>query len=166
MANNYENAKARRSNDSFFGIPKRVLAHDNFLLLSPHGNKLLIDLGEQYRGKNNGDLCATWSWMKKRGWKSKETLNNSLRELEHYGLLVCTQHGGLNRPSLYALSWRKIDKAQHDSAWSEGDLPGGWDQSKPKFIRSATKRKKKQVRLAGQRGTAGGAIVKTHLLHQ
>jgi len=31
------------------------------------------DLGRQYNGKNNGDLCATWSMMAKRGWSSRST---------------------------------------------------------------------------------------------
>ena len=142
MAKRYENAKGRRSTNEFLALPKPILQHDNFLMLSPHGNKLLLDLGQQYRGLNNGDLCATWAWMRARGWRSKDTLNDTLRELEHYGLIVCTQHGGLNRPNLYALSWRRIDKVEPNSKWSLGETPSGWKQRVGRFVRPSSLRKK------------------------
>lgn len=160
MASSYSKAKGRSGKETYFGLPRRVIEHGNFSKLSAYGNKLLIDLGQQYKGFNNGDLCATWVFMNKRGWKSKETLNNALRELEHFGLIVQTQAGGLNRPSLYAFTWRKIDKADKHSNWKVGDIPRCWNQSKPIFKKPTKKygAKKTQVRLAGQYGTADGAV--------
>lgn len=32
----------------------------------------MIELCSKFNGKNNGDLCATWSFMKERGWKTVE----------------------------------------------------------------------------------------------
>jgi hypothetical protein len=77
--------------------------------MSPFAVKLLVDLAAQYKGSNNGDLCAAWSVMHPRGWRSKETLFKSLRELEHYGMIERTRQGGRKRATLYAITWRAID---------------------------------------------------------
>lgn len=161
MTGGYSKAKGRGGNKGHLGLPKEVIEHDNFTKLSAYGNKLLIDLGQQFKGKNNGDLCATWVFMVERGWKSKDTLNNALRELEYYGLIVQTQAGGLNKPSLYALSWNRIDKADKLADWNVGDRPGTWKQAKRLFISPSKKRqrKKTQVRQAGQSGTPHGAVI-------
>lgn len=160
MAKSYSQAKGRGGKKSYLGLPKEVISHENFVKLSAYANKLVIDLGQQYKGHNNGDLCATWVFMVKRGWKSKETLNNALRELEHYGIIVQTQAGGLNRPSLYAFTWNRIDKADKHSNWKIGDTPRSWNQPKPTYEKPSKRRsrKKTQVRLTGQYGTAGGAV--------
>ena len=157
----YSGAKGRGGEKGYLGLPKEIIEHENFTKLSAYGNKLIIDLGQQYRGKNNGDLCATWVFMVERGWKSKDTLNNALRELEYYGLIVQTQAGGLNKPSLYALTWKRIDKADKNSEWKVGDRPRNWKQAKRLFETPSKKRnrKKTQVRQAGQSGTPRGAVV-------
>lgn len=162
MTKSYEKSKGRKSNESYFGIPKQVLEHENFIKLSPYAIKLLTDLGRQYKGFNNGDLCATWIFMREKGWKSKDTLNDSLRELEYYGLIVQTQIGGLNRASLYAFAWRKIDKAEKISGWKVGERPNTWKQGKRSFTRPSKVRrlKKNKARLAGQSSTFHGAVVK------
>ena len=152
-----------KSNDGgFLKVPKEVLRNPNFLKLSAYGNKLLLDLGEQYLGKNNGDLCATWSFMRERGWKSKDTLNNALKECLYYGFIVQTQYGGLNRVSLYALSWFKVDRSSKESDYRVGDRPTDWHKTKRIYqkINTAKRRarEKKQVRLAGQSSTAAGTV--------
>ena len=63
-------AKGRRDLGSFFALPHAVLEHENYTRSSPKAVKLLIDLGAQYKGNNNGDLCAAWSLMTARGWNS------------------------------------------------------------------------------------------------
>lgn len=169
MAGTYQRSKGRSSSDGgYFGIPKEVMRHPNFIKLRPYAIKLLVDLGEQFLGKNNGDLCATWSFMKKRGWRAKETLNESLKELMHYGLIVQTQFGGLNRPTLYAFTWLRVDKAQRETGLSSGDRLNDWKQTKSLYEKQNTKKradrkkrqelKKTQVRLPIQRGTANDAV--------
>jgi len=71
--------------------------------------KLLIDVYCQYRGKNNGDLTAAWSVMKKYGWTSKSQLRKALVELEARGWLVKTRQGSINKASLYAVTFWGID---------------------------------------------------------
>jgi hypothetical protein len=81
-----------------------------FLALSPHAVKLLIDLGAQYRGDNNGDLCAAWKVMRARRWRSEATLAKAKRELIDSGLIVETRKGARpNKASLYALTWFALD---------------------------------------------------------
>lgn len=94
--------------------PFTPLVHEYFLTqqfanLSPRAVKLLIDVYLQYRGHNNGDLCASWSVMRKRGWTSKDQLGKALAELEATGWLIRTRQGSINRPTLYAVTFRGIN---------------------------------------------------------
>lgn len=160
--NNYPTAKNRSEDKRFFGLPYRITKHPNFTLVSAQGVKLLVDIGRQYMGSNNGDLCATWSIMSKRGWKSKETLSDAVQELEHYGLIVMTQEGGRNKPNLYALAWRKIDKSKMPDYWKVGQIPGSWKNNAKKFIKPSTIRRdrKKKVRNACQISTGNVAVLR------
>ena len=152
----------RVSDGGFVQLPKKVMRSPNFVKLTPYAVKLLIDLCEQYNGSNNGDLCATWSMMVLRGWKSKETLTNAIKELNHYELIVTTQYGGLGRPSLYAIAWFNIDKARAETGLYGLRRVNGWQQEKTLFIKTSSnkrrERKKKQVRLEGQSSTDNGAF--------
>ena len=100
----------RRSSSPFLALPAEVINSEAFLSLSSHAVRLLIDLGAQYRGHNNGDLCGTWSIMRQRGWRSPGTLERAKKELIEAGFIEQTRWGGRNRCSLYALAWRGIDE--------------------------------------------------------
>lgn len=121
----------------FGAIPHAVYQHENFLRLTAHGCMLLLDVIMQLNQSNNGDLCITWSVSKKRGWKSRETLDTARAELLHYGLIICTRHGGLGRPSLYAVTWRRIHdcNGKHD-AQATNTPPGAWRRPTEKWDRS------------------------------
>jgi len=93
-----------------FIIPLAALRHDNLKRLSPYACKLLLDLGRQYSGFNNGYLCASWSLMRHQGWRSPTTLHRAMLELEHYRVIARTQQGGLNKPNLHGFTWRKINE--------------------------------------------------------
>jgi len=72
---------------------------------------LLLDLFMQYRGDNNGDLCAAWKVMRRRGWKSEATLNRAKKQLIELGLIVETRKGARpNKASLYAVTWCALDE--------------------------------------------------------
>jgi len=164
----YEKGKARSAETRYLGIPYRILIHPNFARISPHAVKLLVDIGMQYMGANNGDLCATWSAMVKRGWRSKETLSDAIQELEAYGLIVLTQQGGRNKPNLYALSWLLVDKSKRPKFWKTNQIPGTWKAEvknfiKPSAIRRAARKaqeaKKKKVRSTGQVATSNVTVL-------
>lgn len=100
----------KRKSGSFLALPHVVLENENFVNLSSGAVKLLIDISLQYRGCNNGDLCAAYSIMQKRGWKSKKMIAQSLKELLEKEFLILTRQGGRNQPTLYAIAWRPIDE--------------------------------------------------------
>lgn len=140
------NHKGRSSSKRYFGIPYTITECANFIKLSAQANKLLIDIGRQFRGSNNGDLCATWSVMSLRGWKSRETLNDALRELEYYGFIVVTQYGNRKLPTLYALTWLKVDKSKKDTGITINQVPSGWRDEKAVFIKPSSRRLSKRAK--------------------
>ena len=99
----------RQTTQPFLSLPHNVLDHESFRTLSPRAAKLLIDIAAQFRGYNNGDLCAPLSVMKKRGWKSSDQLFKARKELLDRGLILTSRQGGLNKCSLFALTWFQID---------------------------------------------------------
>jgi hypothetical protein len=100
---------------TFLSLPHDVMDHHDFLSLSPKACKLLLDLGRQYNGFNNGDLCAAFSIMRKRGWNSNAQLQKAKKELLNKNLIVLTRQGGRrkNMPCLYALAWLDIDECKN-----------------------------------------------------
>lgn len=105
-----ERFKARRETGWFFRVPTEVLDSPRYCALSFKARALLLDLGAQFRGHNNGDLAAPWSWMKHRGWKSKDTLKRALDESLATGMIELTRQGGMHCASLYAFSWLPINE--------------------------------------------------------
>lgn len=118
-----------------FVIPYTLLRHPNFTRLSCHGNKLIMDLGRQYSGFNNGYLCPSWSLMKNCGWSSPTTLRHAYLECEHYRLVVRTRQGGTNKCNLCAFTWWPI----HEKPGKDLDvLPtmgpsNAWKEDRPVF---------------------------------
>ena len=121
--------KGRRDTGYFTLIPHAVQDSPNWHACSGTAIKLLCDLARQYNGSNNGDLGASMTVLKPRGWKSSDTLNNALHELRHFGMIVLTRQGGLNMPSLYAVTWQAIDdcKGKLDCA-ATTTPPGDWKE--------------------------------------
>jgi hypothetical protein len=108
--------KGNRIGGSFLALPGDVINHAAFLRLSPYAKALLIDLGAQYKGHNNGDLSCAWKVMKPRGWRSEATLHKAKHELLHSGFIFEARKG--RRPNLcglYALTWPLLDpNPKHD----------------------------------------------------
>ena len=100
----------RQTTGQFLRLPKELLAHENFKTLSPRATKYVVDLASNYNGRNNGDLSATFSQMKSRGWNSSDQLFKAKRELVDRGIIKISRQGGLNKCNLYALNWFQIDE--------------------------------------------------------
>lgn len=156
---------------SFTMLPHAVQNSENWLKLSPYAIKLFLDLMVQYKGHNNGDLCATWSMMEQRGWKSKATLQKALRELEHYGMLVKTRQGGRKLPSLYGATFHSIDECGGKLDVRPGPPLGTWKIPVSGPVPSSAKgggwaaRKKSLARTLGHLGSRGVALPITEVLH-
>lgn len=112
MARTRTKFKGRREVGTFMRVPCVVLDSPNFCALSTKAKALILDIGARYNGFNNGDLAAPWSWMKQRGWRSKDTLHRAIAELQHFGMIEQTRQGGLHGPSLYAFTWMAIDQCK------------------------------------------------------
>lgn len=89
-----------------------VIRSQSFANLSAYAVKLLNDLLSQYYGTNNGDFCATFSLMHKRGWKSKGTLNRAIKELIETGFIEVSRQGGRHLCSLYAVTFYAVDECK------------------------------------------------------
>ena len=126
-------ARDRRARGRFLALPYAVLSSAAYLSLSPHGIKLLIDLGMQYYGLNNGDLCAAWKLMRRRGWRSEETLAKAKKELLQAQLIVETRKGGRpNRTTLYALTFFALDLCEGKLDITPAGFPyGAWQEFAP-----------------------------------
>lgn len=123
-------AKGRKIQGAFLAVPRDVLNSTAFLSLSLKSRALLLDLGVQYRGNNNGDLAAPWSYMRGRGWKSRQTVDRALLELLAAGFIEKTKQGGLHCPNLYALGWLPIDECGGKLDLSPSTAPPGrWRNS-------------------------------------
>ncbi|HJU08173.1 MAG TPA: hypothetical protein VJ727_06790 [Rhodanobacteraceae bacterium] len=141
-------AKSRMEIGTYFALPHAVMNSPNFRALSAHAVKLLTDLGGQYHGYNNGDLCAAWRIMHARGWKSRDTLARALSELLHFGMIEKTRQGGLNRCGLYALTWHAIDECRGKLECVATRVPSGlWKEPKPSMPKRT--RKKQNAGTAG-----------------
>jgi hypothetical protein len=96
--------KGRRRFAPALILRKDILDSPEWCDLSAYETKLIIDLASQYKGKNNGDLCAAWSIMKRRGWRSPGTLSKTLHSLIAKNWVLLTRQGGKHVASLYALT--------------------------------------------------------------
>lgn len=113
--------KARREGGSFAAMPHAIFRGSPerpapAARLSRGALALLLDIAAQYTGRNNGNLCASHSVLKRTApgrWASAGTLDSSIVELVAEGFLEPTRQGGRNVASLYALTWQAIDQGPH-----------------------------------------------------
>ena len=114
--------------------------------LSAYGTKLLTDLLSQYKGQNNGDLCATYSIMQQRGWRSKGTLSKSIKELIAAGLIETSRQGGRHLCSLFALTFYAVDDCKGKLDIAATNTPKSlWRKHEP-VVDIATLQKAKQAK--------------------
>ena len=96
-----------------WALPKSLMEDSDFRALSPSATKVLMVLGCQYNGRNNGDLAATVTMLAPWGGMAKGTLAKALRELLGNRIIYKTRHHrrGVDgaKPTLYALSWVDIN---------------------------------------------------------
>lgn len=163
MAINRQRAKGRRESGAFVPLPCSVLAHPNFVALTPKAVKLLVDMLNQVRFKaggpiNNGDLCATISLMRERGWRSKETLEEAIKELIYYGFIKLTRQGGRHQPSLYAVTWWAINECGGKLDCAETRVPSReWVTVKAKWPSKSKRKSKALPRFSDDTAPTSGA---------
>ena len=143
MAMDRLKAKGRREEGRFAAIPHAIINSPNFQKINGNAAKLLLQMTEQLRfekgggTKNNGDLCISWSIMKDKGWRSKNTLQRAKDELLYYGFIELTRQGlGVIRgwPNLYALTFYAIDECNGKLEVPATRVASGlWKEEKPVY---------------------------------
>lgn len=108
-------SRGKKGGGKFLALPAIVTNCQQFYGLSGSAAKLLIQIGEQFNGNNNGDLQASFNILRHKGWRSKDTLNRAKKELINAGFIEETRQGGFCQParcSLYALCWHPIHECR------------------------------------------------------
>ena len=130
--NRFKDAQAKRESGGYVALSFVVIRSQSFTRLSAYAVKLLTDLLAQYKGDNNGDLCAAWTVMRPRGWKSKDTLSKALKELRAGGWLEVTRQGGRHMATLYAVTFYAIDDCKGKLDVRATSSPRGtWKKNEP-----------------------------------
>lgn len=100
------------STGRFISIPFVVLKSEDYRNLKPYAAKLLNLMLMQYNGNNNGDLSAAWSTMSAYGFRSKGTLQRSIKALLDANLIIRTREAYFQHPNnqcaLYGVTWKAI----------------------------------------------------------
>ena len=113
----------KRAVGPFLMLPNAVLESPGYRALSHTARSLLVDIAKQYKGCNNGALVACEKYLLPLGWKSKDVISRSVKELLEKGLLIKTRQGGLNSPSLFALSFQNLDRDNRHEPGMAGAFP-------------------------------------------
>jgi len=111
------------------GMPHAVLDSTAFKGLSYPAKALLFELIRQHNAVkgNNGHLHLSFTWLQKRGWKSRDVIQRARDELLKRGLLIQTRQGGLNiGASRYAVTWLKITNFVGLEIQGKDYHPGAW----------------------------------------
>lgn len=163
MARNRQRAKGRRESGPFVPLPCHGLNHPNFWRLTGKAQRCLLALLAQLRFKvggpvNNGDLCATWSVMQKYNFRSKQTLEEAVKELLHYGFIQLTRQGGRHQASLYAVAWWAINECGGKLDCPETRVPSReWATDKPEWQPRRKRKAKALPRISNRSAPATGA---------
>lgn len=100
-----------RDAGGFIALTWSVLDCAAYSHLSMHARALLLELGRQFSGDNNGRLLLSRAYMERRGWKSADMLTKAKRELLAGGFIHETVKGQRpNRASWYAVTWQRLDR--------------------------------------------------------
>jgi len=103
---------------SFISLPHYVLDSPEFAALTGNELRMLLELGRQYKGVNNGDLLATRERLVERGWKSHQTIDAQLAKLERKGWIIKTRQGGKRIGcTLYAVTIWPVDECGGKHHW-------------------------------------------------
>jgi len=86
-------------------VPTQILNDERYVELSIYARTLLMDIYSQYNGNNNGQLIATWNFLKSRGWVSRDTIYQKTKELLESGLLILSEPGGQRKATLYSVTF-------------------------------------------------------------
>jgi hypothetical protein len=109
---------AGRDGEGFLALPHIVMDSPAFQALSYPARALLLEVGRQYKGGNNGRMLLSRAYLGKRGWKSADVISRAKAELLAAGFIHQTVLGYRpNKASWYACTWWSLDKLDGYDDW-------------------------------------------------
>lgn len=125
-----------KSFDLYAPIDHKVIDSAAFADLSHSAVRVLIMIARQWNGKNNGYLCATFTYCHARGIGSEHTLQAAIESLIAHGFIYRTRsHGmvdGENIAARYAITWRPLcGKQNRKDLFLDGYLPNAFEKWEP-----------------------------------
>ena len=135
MARDRAKTTGKGAKGSFTMLPHHVTKSQEYAALSASAVKLIVDMLNQYHGAQNGDLSPSWTLMQKHGWKSKATLAKAIKELETAGFIIKTRQGGRHKASLFAVTWKPVDKCDGKHDYPASNVPlNSWRRVAPPLL--------------------------------
>lgn len=165
MALSRERVKGRKERPRAFAVHHHVVRTEAWARLSPYAKVLWIEIGLEFmpasqdgrRPGNNGWLACPYNYLvKERGFKSRSTIKEALRELEWFGFIETTLPGQFPKtPARYALTHLDID--QHpDNAVMARRAPHTYRKHDGSPFPRRSRKKNPTVPQASPLGTHGG----------
>ena len=109
--NKFTKGDRGRDSGGFVALPWSVLDCPAYARLSHPARSLLFELARQFVRDNNGRLLASFAYLSKRGWGSRDVIVRAKRELLESRFIFETVMGHRpNKASWYAVTWRALDK--------------------------------------------------------
>jgi hypothetical protein len=126
-------SRSGRDAGGFVAIPWTVLDSPAYQALSMPARALLLEMGRQLRGDNNGSLICTKAYMATRGWHSHDVMTRAKKELQTSGFLHETVIGQRpNKASWYAVTWCDLNRLQgFDAGAAESFVRGAYKAPAP-----------------------------------
>ena len=102
-------AKKYSKKDPYAAIEHRVIDSAAYADLSFSARSLLQIIARQLSKNNNGHLMATYSYLRKFGFKGENTISRCIKELIAHGMIYRTRSGGYQQGAAkYAVTWLSI----------------------------------------------------------
>ncbi len=119
-----KHAQGRPAKRQGMWFPDLLYDDPVYIQLSLKAKALLLDMGRQFNGHNNGNLKLNSTYMAKyRGFK-KSTVERARDELLTAKLLEITYQGGLNiGASCYGFTWLPINECKSNIHIREAKTP-------------------------------------------
>ena len=119
-------------NGTYSAVPTLLMDSVAFMGSSHAAKSILFELLRQLNGRNNGHLQLSYSWLKNRGWKSRDVIQRARNQLLERSLIILTRQGGFNiGASQYAVTWLKITNFVGLDIQQKNYHPGAYGKLNP-----------------------------------
>lgn len=101
--------KKGKQKNPFILIEKAMLEKNEWVLVGQVGRDIYLELKRNYNGFNNGDLIASYGFLRKKYRYGFKTISNGFKRLIEQGFIELKQRGELEgltgmKPNKYELS--------------------------------------------------------------